>query len=150
MQVMRNHSAASPATQRFNQMHRTVKVCNRYHYLDSIPLTFCNHIVIELQTCSVWLRLISLWKDTCPGNAQAKHFKAHFRKESDVLLIMMVEIHSLMRWIYLIRKAAHPFFSSSDNRTASITARTHIHIGQPSSPCLPGPLTLIRSKCSSP
>ena len=149
-QIMLNHSTASPAAQRLDQMHRTVKVCNRYHYFHSMPLTFCKYIVIELQPCSVGLHLISLWIDTCPGNADTKHFEAHFRKECDVFLIMMVEIHSLMRWVYLIKQAARPSFSPCDYGTAVITARTHIHIGQPSSRCLPGPLALICRECASP
>ena len=72
--------------------------------LNAIFSQFIKKIVIELQTSFIGLQLVPIWKNPRPSNGSSVDLETHLRKESNVLLITMIEINPLQleiiwRWL---------------------------------------------------
>lgn len=76
---------------------------NRNDRLDAMLEQFVEQVVVELQTRFVRLLFIPIGENPRPGNRGAQALEAHFREQSHVLLIAMIEVDRLMAWIIGIR-----------------------------------------------
>ncbi len=63
---------------------------------DAIFQQLVKQVVIKLQARLVRLLLIAFGEDTRLGSGGAKAFKAHLRKQRDILFVMRIELDRLM------------------------------------------------------
>ena len=78
--IKTNEFSGTPRAIFFDQMHRTIKMCNRHKRLDPVLLTFFKDILIKFQTRFIWLFFIAHWKNTTPSNGHPISLEPHFCK----------------------------------------------------------------------
>ena len=76
---------------------------NRDNGLNAVFFAFGKYRVVKFKSFFIWRLIITIWKNTCPSNRHSECFKAHFRKESDIFLIVMIKIDATPFRIQLIR-----------------------------------------------
>ena len=101
--VEANQIAVGPTIVLTSQMQGRFIVRQGNQRLNAIFGQFVKKIVIELQTSFIGLQLVSVWKNPRPGNGSPVDLEAHLCKESNVLLIAMIEINSFQLKIICCR-----------------------------------------------
>ncbi len=77
----------------------------------AIFFTFIKYGIIKGQPLLVGNFVVSIGKDTGPGNRHTIHFEAHIPKQFDILFVMMVKIAGMaFGIIYLVFGMRHSFF----------------------------------------
>ena len=131
-------------------MHGAVKVGDGDQRLDTVLVAFFKEIFVEFQASFIWFRLIPLREDTGPGDGEAVGFEAHFTKEGDVFLEMMVHVDGFLGWVEItILKIKHLLAACNDG-SAVFTNRHDIHIGQATAVYIVGSFALVGSCCATP
>ena len=113
-------------------------------------MAFFEEVFVEFQACFIWLSLIPLRENTGPGDGEAVGFEAHFTKEGDVFLEMMVHVDGFLGWVEIaILKIKHLLAAGNDG--SAVLANGHnIHIGQSTAVYIIGAFTLVGSRCATP
>ena len=91
--VEANQIAVGPTIVLTSQMQGRFIVREGNQRLNAIFSQLIKEIVVELQTSFIGLRLVSVWENPRPGNGSPVDLEAHLSKESNVLLIAMIEIN---------------------------------------------------------
>lgn len=74
------------------------------HRLNTIAVQLGKHGVVEHEACLVGFSIISVREDAAPCNTHAETFEAHFRREGDVLFVVMAEVDCLVAGIVGVRQ----------------------------------------------
>ena len=80
----------------FYQCPGQFKMAQRDERFDIVFSQFVKQVIIELQSFLVRFILIASGEDPGPGNRCTEALEAHFRKQSDVFLVMMIEVCRFM------------------------------------------------------
>ena len=113
-------------------------------------LALAEHVLVEGQAGLVGLGLVAVGEDAGPGQAHAEGLKAHLGKESDVLLVVMVEIDAGLRGIVVAVLKVEHLALAGDHRVALGAVRGHVHVGQAAAVHVVGALALVGSRRAAP
>ena len=104
------------------------------------------HLIIKCKSRLVWFRLLAGRKDPGPVDGKPEHLKTHFRKECDILLIVVVKINRFMGRIQIFR--AEPRFNPAGEFMGA--GGDHIRNRNTFSIHIPCALTLVGGNCAAP
>ena len=145
-----NHLSVFPTAILFDQIDRTVKMCNRNQRLNSIFMTFFKKIFIKLQSFFIGFFLITIWKNPGPGNRKPVCLKSHFTKHGNIFSEMMIHIYGFHCRIVMFTVRLQHFKFSQAHRKTIFSSRAYIYICK-ASPAFPvSSLTLIGSGSTAP
>ena len=142
--------AVAPAAVLLDEMDRAVEVRNGHERLDTVCLTLAEHVLVKCQAGLVGLGLVTVGEDSSPRQAHAEGLKAHLGKESDVLLVVVVEIDAGLRGIVIAVLEVEHLALAGDHRIALGAMRRHVHVGQAAAIHVVGALALVGSRCAAP
>ena len=145
-----NELAVAPAAVFLDEVDRAVEVRDSHERLNAVRLALTEYVLVESQTGLVGLGLVAVGEDTGPGQAHAEGLKAHLGKESDVLLVVVVEIDAGLRGIVIAVLKVEHLALAGDHRIALGAVRGHVHVGQAAAAHVVGALTLVGSRRAAP
>ena len=94
--------SAVPAVQSICQIHRNIEVCNGNDRFNTELQAFVNDCIIESKSFFIDF-FHAVRNDSRPAHGETEGIHAHFRKQRDIFLIVMIEIGCLMGRIINIR-----------------------------------------------
>ena len=96
-----NHLTIFPTSVLSYQMIRHFKVRQSYNRLNTILEAFIKKVVIKLQAGFVRFHFIPFGENPRPGNGSPETLEAHLCKKSNIPLVTVIKINSLMIRIIL-------------------------------------------------
>ena len=145
-----DHFSALPASDRFDEMHGSVKVNDGYERLDTVFEAFVKHTVIECKTLLIGFRIISIRENACPVNAHTEALKAHLCHQRYIFFIMVIEIYTEMSGIVMIRIRLRYNHVAPDDRESVLAVRNHVIGAEAFAAFHPSAFTLIGSGRAAP
>ena len=149
-----------PAVILQHKMQRRLIMRQGYQRFNAVVPAFVKDLIIKLQSFFIGLFVITVGIDPAPGNRQPEDAESHLRKQSDILLPVMIEIGPVPLGIVLkVQGMRQGFFNipGSDIVVRPVIAEIHFRpdycgIGnRPSlSPFTKSAFKLIRCRCPSP
>ena len=97
-----NQLTACPAIIDIRKIHRSVKMIDSNDRFNSIFFAFIKYFVIEPETFFVDV-IHSVRANAGPDDGHSETFESHFGKESDIFLVVMVEVRGYMTGIIQVR-----------------------------------------------
>ncbi len=142
----RDRLPVAPAAVFGHQVVRHLKVREGNNGFDVVLQALVEEIVIELQPGFVRLQLIPAREDACPGDGGTEAFKAHLRKQLNVLRVAMVKVDAFM--VGVVFPLEHAF--GNFPRHAVSPGGHHVGNADPFAPLLPATLKLMRGDRPAP
>ena len=131
--------AVAPAAVLLHQGQGHLVVADGHHRHDVVFFQLVQYLVVEGQARLVGLGLVPPGEDARPGNGEAEALEAHLSQQSDVLFIMVVEIHAVVAGVVVPGVHAvvdHPLYRGA-------AALVHVVDGNALAALLPGTLKLV-------
>ena len=69
--------------------------------LNAMSQHFIKHFIVERKTRLIWLSVISVLEDSCPGNGEPQYLETHFCKQGNVFFVVVIEISGHMAGIVI-------------------------------------------------
>ena len=142
--------AVAPAAVLLDEVNRAVEVRDGHERLDAVCLALAEYVLVEGQASLVGLGLVTVGEDAGPRQAHAEGLKAHLGKESDVLLVVVIEIDASLRRIVIAVLEVEHLALAGDHRVALGAVRSHVHVGKAAAVHVVGALALVGSRRAAP
>ena len=126
------------------QRHFKMRKCD--HRFNAVFEQFIKYIIIKLQPFLIRLFIVAVWKDSGPSDGCPETFHSHFRKEGNVLFIVMIKING-----FVIRVEFSFFYRICDPSGNSVGSRCHdVHDARSLASFVPSAFKLVGSDGSAP
>ena len=142
--------AVAPAAVLLDEVNRAVEMRDGHERLDAVRLALAEYVLVEGQAGLVGLGLVTVGEDAGPSQAHTEGLKAHLGKESNVLLLVVIEIDAGLRGIVIAVLEVEHFTLAGDHRIALGAVRSHVHVGKAAAVHVIGALALVGSRRAAP
>src|SRR5699024_9335115 len=139
-----------PAAVFANERYRMVKVTECVQRLDAIFMALVEHAVIKGETRFVGGVVIAVRENPGPGNGHPVALEAYLAEQTDVLLVVVVQVHRFMGRVLVRVVARQHLHPPGRDRETVLAKRDDINIRKTAASFVVAALTLIGSGCAAP
>ena len=131
-------------------MHGDVVVCDGDQRLNAVFMAFFKHTAVKRQPFPVGLCIVAVGVDAAPRNGKAQGLKAHLCKQGNILFVMVVKIHRILRRVIVLCIRGQHRQLALDHRHAVFAVWQDICVGKAPPALVPAAFALVGRHCAAP
>ena len=122
-------------------------MCDGDQRLNAVFMAFFKHTAVKRQPFPVGLCIVAVGVDAAPRNGKAQGLKAHLCKQGNILFVMVVKIHRILRRVIVL--CIHRQLAL-DHRHAVFAVWQDICVGKATPALVPAAFALVGRHCAAP